>query len=98
MIPNGRSNMTEADLIYDKAHKLSMMHRGQIMESSLCGCFYCLYIFPKEEIEEWIDSESKPEGETALCPKCGIDAVIGDKSGFDISKEFLTHMNLYWFS
>ncbi len=90
--------MTNQDSIYDRAHKASILHRNEIMQSHLCGCFYCLYVFPKEEIYEWIDTESNPEGETALCPKCCIDSVIGDKSGFDINKEFLTTINLHWFS
>lgn len=90
--------MTEPDSIYDKAHKASIINRDQITQSKICGCFYCLYIFPKEEISEWIDDQSNPEGDTALCPKCGIDSVLGDKAGFELSKEFLTQMNLRWFS
>jgi acetone carboxylase gamma subunit len=36
-------------------------------------------------------------GTTALCPYCGIDSVIGDKSGFPITKEFLEKMYQHWF-
>jgi hypothetical protein len=37
------------------------------------------------------------EGQTALCPKCGIDAVIGSASGYPISREFLAEMHRHWF-
>jgi hypothetical protein len=37
-------------------------------------------------------------GQTALCPKCGIDAVIGSKSGYPMTQEFLQAMEKHWFS
>jgi hypothetical protein len=36
-----------------------------------CGCFHCLSCFQSEEIQTWID-----DGSTALCPVCGVDAVL----------------------
>jgi hypothetical protein len=48
-----------------------------------------LAVFPPSEIEEWIDTDEHEVGQTALCPKCGIDAVIGSKSSYPITKEFL---------
>lgn len=60
-------------------------------------------IFKPSEIMDWVDETSKEEtdineiGQTALCPRCGIDSVIGSKSGFPISVEFLESMNSYWF-
>jgi hypothetical protein len=80
------------------AHAHSIHHRSALAESTLCGCFYCLATFPPGEIVEWIDEENPDgEGRTALCPRCGVDSVIGDKSGFDISKQFLVRMRSYWF-
>jgi len=35
-------------------------------------------IFPPNQITEWVDADSTGEGQTALCPKCGIDSVIGE--------------------
>ena len=74
------------------AHKCSIHHRLQIKSSKLCGCFGCLSTFPPINIEEWTDAV-----DTALCPLCGIDAVIGDASGFPITKEFLSEMCQVWF-
>jgi hypothetical protein len=57
----------------------------------------CCTTFGSGEISEWVDEDPSGEGQTALCPKCGIDSVIGDKSGADISPEFLRIMHAYWF-
>ncbi|MBO6899645.1 MAG: cytoplasmic protein [Shimia sp.] len=74
------------------AHKQSIRHRTQIEVSTICGCFFCLSVFRPSEISEWCDDD-----QTALCPNCGIDSVIGAASGYSIEEEFLTEMNQYWF-
>jgi len=66
-----------------------------VLASGSCGCFHCGAVFPPAEIEDWIDAVA--EEDTPLCPKCGIDSVIGDMSGFPVTQEFLTTMNGYWF-
>lgn len=86
-----RENMPER--IYE-AHGHSIDHRTEVEGSSICGCFYCLHIFPPSSITEWIKND---RNEFAMCPKCGIDAVLGDASGYPITKEFLEEMNKYWF-
>jgi hypothetical protein len=83
--------MDESDL--KRAHKLSIFNRPQIESSTICGCFYCLEIFPSSSIEEWVDEEEN----TPLCPKCGIDSVLGDKSGYPITPAFLQDMKVRWF-
>lgn len=83
---------------YHSAHQYSSNHREQIEESELCGCFYCLETFKPSKIEEWVDEDENEFGQTALCPICGVDSVIGDKSGVPLTKEFLGGMNQVWFS
>ena len=82
--------LSEAEL--KSAHKHSSNHRGEILASRSCGCFYCLATFSPDEIHEWIDNRT-----TALCPRCHIDSVIGDASGLPITREFLEQMYAYWF-
>lgn len=36
-----------------------------------CGCFHCLRVYDATEVIDWID-----DGETPLCPHCGVDAVM----------------------
>ena len=81
---------------YIKAHKFSSNHRSQLESSERCGCFYCLSIFKPKDVREWI--KEPQDGETAICPKCGVDAVIDSISGFKITKQFLPAMSDYWFS
>ena len=82
---------------YYKAHQYSSLHRKQIEASELCGCFYCLETFRPSEIIEWVDADSSNVGQTALCPLCGIDSVIGSAAGFPLNKEFLSSMHKHWF-
>ena len=79
------------------AHKHSIRHREQIIHSQSCGCFYCLQIFLPTEVKRWIDDGETSKDQTALCPNCGIDAVIGSQSGFPIEPQFLKKMHDYWF-
>ena len=75
-----------------EAHKHSMRNRRELAKSETCGCFYCERVFSPAEITEWID-----DGETAMCPHCGIDSVLPSASGFKLSKDLLQRMNAYWF-
>lgn len=74
------------------AHRRCVMHRTELEKSDLCGCFYCMANFSPSKIHKWTDQE-----QTALCPECGIDSVIGSASGFPITKEFLERMHAHWF-
>ena len=83
---------------YVEAHRFSNNHMAQLKQDSLCGCFHCRKIFHPQEITYWIvdDNDCDREG-TAVCPHCGIDAVIGEHSGYPITPEFLEQMKTYWF-
>ena len=75
-----------------KAHRHSSAHRDEILQSKICGCFYCRTIFSPEKIETWLAEEG-----TALCPYCEVDSVIGDASGYEINIQFLREMHRKWF-
>jgi hypothetical protein len=87
--------MGESDYIQAKKH--SIFNSAEIARSETCGCYYCLSIFRFNQIEEWVDEEKDKIGQTALCPTCGIDAVIGSASGYSIDQKFLEQMQQYWF-
>lgn len=87
-----------------RAHKHSSNHRAEVEASRVCGCFHCLKTFSPTRIAEWIDwpdgtaeDRESDQGATAMCPDCGIDSVLGDKSGYEISTEFLSKMQKHWF-
>jgi hypothetical protein len=87
--------LSEADL--QAAHKHCASHRAEVLASTTCGCFYCLAVFSPTEILDWVDEGEDGVGRTALCPRCGIDSVIGSSSGAPIEQEFLKKMHAYWF-
>ena len=76
----------------------------EIEASKLCGCYCCMQTFPPDEIVAWtgIDASSfdNPDAVisgTAVCPRCGSESMIGDKSGYTIDANFLGRMNEAWF-
>ncbi len=85
-----------ADPDYIAAYKHSIRHRDEIERSNTCGCFCCIRLFPPSLITNWYD-EPIGVGQTAFCPYCGIDSVIGSASGYPITREFLASMQKHWF-
>ena len=81
-----------------KAHKYSNNHMPSLKKDNICGCVCCLSIFSPKEIKKWIiaDNDCDRSG-TAICPYCHVDSIIGESSGFPITKEFLTRMYEKWF-
>ena len=80
-----------------RAHDHCTRNRAEVLASDWCRCFYCLGRFKTGDIEEWVD-ETEGDQQTAVCPLCGIDSVLGDAAGLDLSDEFLNQMNTFWFS
>ncbi len=88
--------MKKYDSKYLKAaHKASTNHVYELENSKYCGCFYCKRLCSFNEITEWIGN-GEDEEKTALCPFCGIDAVLGNKYPIQDPK-FLEEMNNHWF-
>jgi hypothetical protein len=90
-VSNYFDTSTEAD--YNKAHEHSRNNQSEIAQSVKCSCFHCCDLFVSSDIIKWAD-----DGKTAVCPKCDVDAVIGDKSGYVFSTQFLKGMHDRWFS
>lgn len=58
-----------------KLHRKSFLNWASVEKSSFCGCFYCLSMFPAEEAVKLEEGEGNA---CALCPRCGVDSVLGD--------------------
>lgn len=88
-------------------HGHSIRNRAEVLASAMCGCFACLKTFPSADIGEWWDlghtrldgteSASPKIGMTAVCPYCGLDAVLGDQCGRELTSELLEQMQHMWF-
>ena len=76
----------------ENAHRHSSLNRVEIEQSRRCGCFSCGRVFDTTEVEEYTD-----DGETALCPYCSVDSVIGDASGIELNPRLLNELNQMYF-
>jgi Zn finger protein HypA/HybF involved in hydrogenase expression len=86
------------------AHRHTLNNRAELDVSSICGCCACMEIFEPTEIVAWtgldISAFNNPNAlnaETAICPKCGSESLIGSKAGYTINPNFLSRMNQAWF-
>ena len=75
-----------------EASEYSIYHKTALEASEMAACYECLQVFPVAEISEFTDA-----GETALCPFCGIDAVLPDTAGYPFTQEMLEALHEYWF-
>lgn len=75
------------------AQKHCSVHRAEVLASGVCGCFHCLELFAPSSIVKWADVDGEGIGQTALCPRCGVDAVIGDRAGVPLDKKFLKRLH-----
>ena len=95
LLASRKKKMKYSKEFLKQAHKKSIYHETKILNSNLCGCFYCKGTFEPKKILEWTDEDSK-KGKTAMCPNCGIDSVLDDEFPIE-DKEFLNQMNKLWF-
>lgn len=79
--------MTELEAMWKFCHH----NKDNIKASYQVGCFYCLNVYPAAEVDEYVSDN------TALCPKCGIDAVLPDVAIPNLSVSFLGEMFKYYF-
>jgi len=71
-----------------KLHESSSLHREIILGGDDCSCFGCESVYNPREVVRWCD-----EGQTAICPKCGIDSVLPG----EVVPELLNEMYKYYF-
>ena len=80
------------DKRYEEIYKHSCRNHAELKQSLKCGCFSCGRIFDATEVEDYTD-----DGETALCPYCDVDSVVGDASGIELNPIVLNELNKMYF-
>lgn len=88
------------DINFKKVHSKCGWHEKEIRQSTVCGCFFCLSIFSPSKITEWLEEDAncpRGPGKTALCPVCGIDAVLPDSIEYEITEKLLKAMQEKYF-
>ena len=90
--------MNDLDLF--NATKYAFSNQDELLGSDICGCYYCLNMFPPSEIVNWVqERESNSISmQTGICPYCGIDSIIGSTSGIPICSEILSTINGLFFN
>jgi hypothetical protein len=83
--------LTQSSL--ESIHRFSHRHRPLVEQSKSAGCFHCGATFAPADVTTWID-----DGETACCPKCGLDAVLPSAAPVFIDTHLLAALQKYWFS
>src|SRR3954470_14975353 len=83
---------TALTLLLVDAHKHASKHRAEVEASGQCGCFFCFRRFAPSAIKVWTDGQ-----QTALCPSCGVDSVLGSNSSHRLDDAFLRRMHLHCF-
>lgn len=91
---------TRAEL--ESIHRFSDHHRELLAQSERASCFSCLASYSPTEIEDWVDGRQIETGDlddgvTALCPRCGIDAVLPSAAPIGLDDELLSEMKGYFF-
>jgi hypothetical protein len=62
------------------------MHRKALLASEVAVCYYCFSEFPPSAITDWCDGgDGDALGQTAICPHCSVDAVVGFNGPVDAS-------------
>lgn len=86
----------------ESIHKFCTRNRDLLARSSRAGCFYCEVIFDPSEIKDWIDGRQVESGRlengvTALCPRCGIDAVLPGAAPIVLDGALLADMRHHFY-
>ena len=82
----------EKETQLEKLQAYSSHNRQFVAVSQKCYCFYCMKSMEPDMIKSYTD-----DGETALCPYCGIDAVLPDGIDEHIDESVMREMHGYWF-
>lgn len=90
-------NGDDHDEILSDARRHGRTHRAEVLASDVCGCYFCLAVYRPAEIAEWI-GVVEGVGQTAVCPRCGVDAVVGSAAGFPMTRAFLVRMYERWYA
>lgn len=90
--PSNRAYSYEKESLLKHLHTYSSHNRKWVDTSMVCHCFSCKRQVPREDVVRFID-----DGQTALCPICGVDALLPDGIDEPLDEVILSEMHEYWF-
>lgn len=86
---------TAEDLRLMRLHMNTVGNGARVRAANLCGCFHCRESFPSAEVTRFVPEQGG--GETALCPRCGVDAVLTNLDGEPLTGVLLEEMHERFF-
>ncbi|MFA6542901.1 MAG: hypothetical protein WCS99_00645 [Limisphaerales bacterium] len=89
-----------AEQRHAQAFQHTLQNRAEVLASEVCGCYFCFNTFGPSAVREWYDEIDgrivvHSEGQTARCPHCHLDGIIGSASGFPITHDLLEELSRY---
>ena len=75
-----------------EAHEFAIYNRAALEAGEWAACYHCREVFSPSEIGDFTD-----EGQTAMCPYCGVDAVLPESAGYPFLPEVLKALREHWF-
>ena len=66
----------------------------QVKNGKVCGCFCCQKIFDANKVKNYLNDSLK----TAICPFCGVDAVVAQTDKIIIDAKILCELNKKYFN
>jgi NAD-dependent SIR2 family protein deacetylase len=82
--------MEDIDNITKYLHNQSKNNKTLLAVHKYATCFQCMKVYEHNKIIEYTD-----DGTTAICPNCGVDAVL---PGWIVQGALITLMNIYFIS
>ncbi len=81
----------EMESYYSRTHG----NDREILNSDTCSCLFCRQTYSARDVSDWVNDDDGSL--SAICPICGMEAVVGDKKKGRISHEDLKELNLRYF-
>jgi len=88
--------MPAQDLPLMRLHLSTLGNAKRVHAASQCACFHCRKWFPASEVQKFMPE--KDGRETALCPRCGVDAVLTDQDSLPLTRDLTDEMHSRFFS
>lgn len=79
---------------FEDIYKHTKNNEIEIFQSKKCGCLFCTSIFDARKVNEW---SGDGKNASAICPHCGMNTLIGDKSGHQIDKSTILNASNFIF-
>lgn len=77
----------------ETAPKLSLRNRASIASAGGAVCYFCFHRCAPADIEEYVDDDAQ----TALCPRCSLDALLPENPQAPYAQETLKATAERWF-